>query len=223
MRIRKVREFVEILNPVNTNQDKSSQDEVIELLRLIKPKLVLGPQRIFYRLKKHGFVMLEPKKGPMICTLDDELFLLNGLEYSKAEINNIFLDKGLEHVFRISEISLLNLDSVLLENAENLYRSKQISISISNIKDIIEKEKLNLLKKIFEKLLKKYIVAHIHANNLGGVVSINYVQVPNILNILFVQKDLYTYKENDELHFPTKIDLPNDQSLPDIYLAKFDY
>jgi FkbM family methyltransferase len=79
-------------------------------------------------------------------------------------------------------------------------------------------------RRIFARVLKKlsdlYAVVHVHANNHAGFSNIANVVVPNVLEITFANRRIYSFTETDEI-FPGPLDEPNDPSRPDMYLGSF--
>ena len=79
-------------------------------------------------------------------------------------------------------------------------------------------------RRIFARVLKKlsdaYAVIHVHANNYGGFSNVANVVVPNVLEITFANRSIYSFSESDEV-FPGPLDIPNDPSRPDMHLGTF--
>jgi SAM-dependent methyltransferase len=77
-----------------------------------------------------------------------------------------------------------------------------------------------LFASVLKKLSKAYAVVHVHANNYAGFSNIANVIVPNVLEITFANRGLYSFSETDEV-FPGPLDVPNDPSRPDMHLGTF--
>jgi hypothetical protein len=78
----------------------------------------------------------------------------------------------------------------------------------------------HLFARVLQKLSNHYAVVHVHPNNFGGFSNIANVVVPNVLEITFANRALYSFSETDEI-FPGPLDEPNDPSRPDMYLGSF--
>ena len=73
---------------------------------------------------------------------------------------------------------------------------------------------------VFKKLLDAYAVVHVHANNNAGFTNVANVIVPNVLEINFASRSIYSFSETHEI-FPGALDVPNDSNHPDIHLGTF--
>ena len=69
-----------------------------------------------------------------------------------------------------------------------------------------------------EKLSDSYAVVHVHANNIGGFSNVANIIFPNVLEITFANRSMYSFSETDEI-FPGPLDAPNDPSHPDLHLG----
>jgi SAM-dependent methyltransferase len=78
----------------------------------------------------------------------------------------------------------------------------------------------HLFARVLQKLSNHYAVVHVHANNYGGFSNIANVVVPNVLEITFANRAIYSFSETDEI-FPGPLDEPNDPSRPDMFLGSF--
>jgi hypothetical protein len=78
----------------------------------------------------------------------------------------------------------------------------------------------NFLRVFFKKLSDAYAVVHVHANNMGGFSNVANVIFPNVLEMTFANRSLYSFSETDEI-FPGPLDAPNDPNCPDIHLGSF--
>jgi len=69
-------------------------------------------------------------------------------------------------------------------------------------------------------LSNAYAVVHVHANNYAGFSNVANVIVPNVLEITFANRSIYSFSETDEI-FPGPLDIPNDPRHPDMHLGTF--
>jgi hypothetical protein len=58
------------------------------------------------------------------------------------------------------------------------------------------------------------------ANNFGGFSNVANIIFPNVLEISFANRSMYSFSETDEI-FPGPLDAPNDPSHPDLHLGSF--
>jgi hypothetical protein len=77
-----------------------------------------------------------------------------------------------------------------------------------------------LCSRVLKKLSDIYAVVHVHANNFADLSNIANVIIPNVLEITFANRSLYSFSDTDEI-FPGPLDTPNDPSRPDIHLGSF--
>jgi SAM-dependent methyltransferase len=77
-----------------------------------------------------------------------------------------------------------------------------------------------LFARVLEKLSNAYAVIHVHPNNYAGFSNVSNVVVPNVLEITFANRSIYSFSETDEI-FPGPLDRPNDPSRPDMHLGSF--
>jgi hypothetical protein len=74
-----------------------------------------------------------------------------------------------------------------------------------------------LINRVLRKLVDSYAVIHIHANNHGDFHKAGNLAFPNVLEITFANRNLYSFSETDET-FPGPLDAPNDPNRPDVHL-----
>ena len=74
-----------------------------------------------------------------------------------------------------------------------------------------------LITRVLEKLTYSYAVVHIHANSHGDFHTFNNMAFPNVLELTFANRRLYSFSETDE-KFPGILDAPNDPRRPDVDL-----
>lgn len=76
---------------------------------------------------------------------------------------------------------------------------------------------------ILEKLKNDFVVCHIHGNNWGGLFKYNDVDIPKVLELTFVNKDILTSYEQDSSSYPiVGIDIPNNPKKEDYQLNFLD-
>ena len=77
-----------------------------------------------------------------------------------------------------------------------------------------------LFHRVLTKLSDAYAIVHVHANNYGGFSNVSNVVFPNVLEITFANRSIYSFSETDEI-FPGPLDSPNDPNRPDLHLGSF--
>jgi hypothetical protein len=79
-----------------------------------------------------------------------------------------------------------------------------------------------LFTRVLEKLSNSYAVVHVHANNMGGFSNVANVIFPNVLEVTFANRSIYSFADTAEI-FPGPLDAPNDPSHPDLHLGSFHF
>ncbi|MFV0280965.1 MAG: hypothetical protein ACK5JM_09450 [Rhodoblastus sp.] len=105
---------------------------------------------------------------------------------------------------------------------EEIGRCAQILCEFHDLRLLCNEDVMRKVRGVFEKLTSRFAVAHVHANNCGPLCNVANVPVPDVLEILYVNRERYRTAATDEL-FPTALDAPNRPSMPDIYLGSFRY
>jgi hypothetical protein len=77
-----------------------------------------------------------------------------------------------------------------------------------------------LFTRVLAKLANIFAVVHVHANNCAASSNVADVVFPNVLEINFANRSMYSFSETDEI-FPGPLDAPNDPSRPDLHLGSF--
>lgn len=77
-----------------------------------------------------------------------------------------------------------------------------------------------LFARVLKKLSDPYAIVHVHANNFAGFSNITNIMVPNVLELTFANRGLYSFDETTEI-FPGPLDSPNDPNRPDMHLGSF--
>jgi SAM-dependent methyltransferase len=104
--------------------------------------------------------------------------------------------------------------------SEMLCRFSQIVGEFHYFQALADPHWRHLFARVLQKLSNHYAVVHVHANNYAGFSNIANVVVPNVLEITFANRSIYSFTETDEI-FPGPLDEPNDPSRPDMFLGSF--
>jgi hypothetical protein len=75
-------------------------------------------------------------------------------------------------------------------------------------------------ERVLQLLGKTFRVVHVHANNNGLLQVRGNVAFPEILEVTFANRNFYEFGPSTEI-FPTALDAPNREDLPDIVLGAF--
>ena len=76
--------------------------------------------------------------------------------------------------------------------------------------------------RVLNKISDAYCLIHVHANNYAAVSNICDLAIPNVIEMTFANRDLYSFKETNEV-FPGDFDSPCDPTRPDIQLGGFQF
>jgi hypothetical protein len=77
-----------------------------------------------------------------------------------------------------------------------------------------------LFTRVLQKLSDAYAVVHVHGNNCAGFSNVTNVIFPNVLEVTFANRSIYSFSATDEI-FPGPLDAPNDPGHPDMHLGSF--
>jgi hypothetical protein len=119
-----------------------------------------------------------------------------------------------------SEIKIINHT----KNSD-LKKFKVMLIEFHYFQSIVTKGGLKIYNKIFSKILKNFIIVHIHPNNCCGFSKINSINIPNVMEFTFLNKNIIKYKKLLTYNMPHKYDYKNilnkkDVKLPDYFYKK---
>lgn len=80
----------------------------------------------------------------------------------------------------------------------------------------------NLAHRVVSKLHRNFVPYHVHGNNNSRVVNLANITFPDVLEISYANRSLYTSSPSNVI-FPTNLDYANNPSSPDIFLGKFQF
>lgn len=104
----------------------------------------------------------------------------------------------------------------VIENTEALGKFSQIAIELHDLCRTADERIIFCL----EKLVKTHAPVHIHANNCSDVCFFGDAMLPDALEITYLRRSDFVFSENTRF-FPTKLDMKNDTSKPEIMLGKW--
>lgn len=74
---------------------------------------------------------------------------------------------------------------------------------------------------IFEKIYKNFSICHVHPNNCCGIVSLNGIDVPRVIEVTFIRNDLVKSVMIDKpIKLPHNLDRKNIESKENISMPK---
>lgn len=118
------------------------------------------------------------------------------------------------------KMDIENWEWAAIETLEQVGAFSQIVCEMHYFQGLADPMHRHRVRACLEKLHAHYVVAHIHANNFGGVSHIAGVTLPNVVEVTFANRSRYQIEETDEL-FPHPLDAPCDPNRADIWLGGF--
>jgi hypothetical protein len=117
-----------------------------------------------------------------------------------------------------SEIEVLYNTNISLLN-----RFKCIIIEFHQFNKIIDDLGLKIYSDIFDKILKTHYIIHIHPNNESKILNINKNNIPNLLEITFINKKIVKHINKINYNLPHKLDQKCSPSLKEIKCPEIFY
>jgi len=117
-----------------------------------------------------------------------------------------------------SEIRVLN-DT----NRNILKRFKIMVIEFHYFQSLALEQGCIIYEKVFTKILKDFVICHIHPNNCCGFSKINQYEIPNVMEFTFINKELVKYKKKIKNKLPHKFDFKCTPNKEDIKLPIYFY
>jgi hypothetical protein len=77
--------------------------------------------------------------------------------------------------------------------------------------------------KVFTKILKDFVICHIHPNNCCGFSKINQYKIPNVMEFTFINKELVKYKKKILNKLPHKLDFKCSPNKKELELPNYFY
>lgn len=150
------------------------------------------------------------------CKNDEFITLADWLDQSKiSENKNILLQMDIEGG---------EYDVLIHEDSTTLASFSIIVIEFHNLQKLFERNFLNMVSAIFEKLYKNFSICHVHPNNVGGMASLDNIDIPRIVEISFIRKDWIDRCSNKKLvTLPHQLDSKNDPKMKDILMPEIWY
>ena len=105
-------------------------------------------------------------------------------------------------------------------SAKELSRFSQILCELHCFEQLVDAGARRLIYSSLLKIYQNFAVVHVHGNSCGGLVNLNNLVIPRVMEFTFVNRSLYDLEDTDEL-FPGPLDISCDAYQPDIYLGSF--
>ncbi len=142
-------------------------------------------------------------------------------DYDKSiiSISDVITNNNIQDSNPILVMDVEGRELEILERLDDDTLSKFSQIHIE-FHGLLQSKKYFQIIQILKKILRFYNPIHIHFHNISKVYAFRNFIVCDVFQISFANKKLYRFDETSEI-FPTALDYPNLQSLPDIYIGSF--
>lgn len=107
------------------------------------------------------------------------------------------------------------------ESAETLASFSILTIKLHDLNKLFEKDFLRLVSIIFDKIFKNFSICHVHPNNCCGIIELDGVGIPRVMEVTFVRNDvLQTIRTSDPITLPHPLDVKNVSHLEEIVMPE---
>lgn len=117
-----------------------------------------------------------------------------------------------------SEIKVINHAS-----RDIIKKFKIMVIEFHYFQSLALEQGCKIYEKVFSKILKDFVICHIHPNNCCGFSKINQYKIPNVMEFTFINKELVKYKKKIKNKLPHKFDFKCSPNKKDIKLPIYFY
>lgn len=117
-------------------------------------------------------------------------------------------------------------DVLMFEDSSTLARFSTMTIEFHGLKKMFQKDFLKMMSAIFEKIYKNFSICHVHPNNCCGIMSLDGIDIPHVMEVTFIRNDLIEGALSDKsIQLPHILDRKNvkkkeDISMPEIWWKK---
>ena len=112
-------------------------------------------------------------------------------------------------------------DVLIFEDSKTLSSFSTIIIEFHSLHKLFERSFLNMFSAIFEKLFKYFSICHVHPNNDAGLIELDGISVPKMMEVTFIRNDLLKkYANNEKIHLPHVLDRKNILNKKEIIMPK---
>ncbi len=122
----------------------------------------------------------------------------------------------------ILKIDIEGCEWDVFDRASDAVLSKftQIMCEFHDLSRLIDPEFQARAMRVLTKLVATFAPVHVHGNNCCGLSNVANIPLPDVLEITFANRRRYAFVDNTEV-FPTPLDAPSDDRIPDIALGSF--
>jgi len=97
-----------------------------------------------------------------------------------------------------------------LEDSETLAVFSSMIIEFHGLEKLFDQEFLQMFSGIFQKIYKNFSICHVHPNNCCGILTLDHLSVPRVMEVTFIRNDISSkYKNNSDINLPHKLDKKN--------------
>lgn len=112
-------------------------------------------------------------------------------------------------------------DVLTFESAEMLSQFSTIIIEFHGLKNMFEKNFLNMITAIFEKLYLNFSICHVHPNNSSSIEAMGVLKVPKVIEVTFIRNDFVDeFLSDSKVSLPHYLDRKNLKELDDIVMPE---
>lgn len=112
-------------------------------------------------------------------------------------------------------------DILIYESSEMLSKFSSMVIEFHDLQNLFERNFLNSITAIFEKLYRDFAICHVHPNNCCGIARMNGIDVPRVVEITFLRHDyVASCSLSDTVCLPHVLDKRNVEGGDDLLMPE---
>lgn len=112
-------------------------------------------------------------------------------------------------------------DVLIFEDGKTLSSFSTMIIEFHFLQNIFKEDFLRTISSILEKIYKYFSICHVHPNNIGGLVELDGIQVPRVMEITFIRNDyIEQCSNNKNIILPNILDVKNSKNMQDIIMPE---
>lgn len=110
-------------------------------------------------------------------------------------------------------------DVLIFEDGKTLSSFSTMIIEFHDLQNIFKKDFIRTISSIFEKIYKYFSICHIHPNNIGGLIELDGIKVPRVMEITFIRNNyIEQCSDNKNIILPNILDVKNSKNMQDIIM-----
>lgn len=158
-----------------------------------------------YQIKS---IMADPSK------IDKKLLPLNSKFFNKkisiynsdTQINiNDFIDVNDEIILKI-DIERDEYENIICLNEQKFNQIRILIIEFHDLRNLRSNFFCSLFNKILDRLNNIFYICHIHPNNTGKIKKIGNYNIPDMLEVTFINKNRLNFKPSETADLPSLLD-----------------